>query len=101
MSKLTPLNSGIWRSQELIKPVLGSSISIQPKVVANPGMKNEIQKPNSIALGNRILVRANSQEMKIPVGRATTCKTAPILTLFHSERQIPGSAKALRQASKP
>ncbi len=50
MSKLSPLKSGIWRSQELIKPVLGSSISIQPKVVAKPGMKNEIQKPNSNAL---------------------------------------------------
>ena len=66
MSKLSPLKKGIWRSQELIRPVLGSSISIQPNVVAKPGRKNEIQKPNSKTLANRMLVRASNHETKIP-----------------------------------
>jgi hypothetical protein len=101
MSKLRPLTSGSWRNQELIRPVLGSSISIQPKVVARPGRKNEIQKPNSRALANRILVRASNQEMKMPSGKAITCKTRPIFTLFHSERQMPGSLNASRQACRP
>ena len=89
------------RSQELIKPVLGSSINIQPKVVASGGRKNEIQKPNSKASANKTLVREMSQERKIPKGRAMTCKTMPILTLFHSERQMPGSLKASRHALSP
>ncbi len=89
MSKLSPLSRGTWRSHELIKPVLGSSISIQPNVVAKPGRKNEIQKPNSKALANRMLVRASNQETKIPIGKAIICSTMPILTLFHSERQMP------------
>ncbi len=101
MSKLSPLKNGIWRNHELINPVLGSSISIQPNVVAKPGRKNEIQKPNSNALAQKILVRASNQEMKIPSGRAITCSTMPILTLFHSERQIPYSLNASRQALRP
>ncbi len=66
MSKLSPLKKGIWRSQELIRPVLGSSISIQPNVVAKLGRKNEIQKPNSKTLAKRMLVRASNHEIKIP-----------------------------------
>src|SRR5678816_2183536 len=101
MSKLSQLKPGTWRSQELISPVLGSSISIQPNVQASPGIKNDSQKPNSNKLGHKIFVRANNHDKKIPVGRAISCSTMPILTLFKRERQMPGSAKALRQASKP
>ena len=70
MSKLSPLKKGIWRSQALIRPVLGSSISIQPNVVAKLGRKNEIQKPNSKTLAKRMLVRASNHETKIPSGKA-------------------------------
>src|SRR6266550_8934312 len=101
MSKLSPLKKGIWRSQALINPVLGSSISIQPNVVAKLGGKNEIQKPNSKTLAKRILVRASNHETKIPRGKAITCNTMPIFTLFHSERQMPYSLKASRQAFNP
>ena len=81
--------------------MLGSSISIQPNVVASPGIKNEIQKPNSKALPNRIFVRASNQEMKIPIGKAIIWSTMPIFTLFHSERQMPYSLNASRQALRP
>src|SRR5258706_1732531 len=101
MSKLSPLKNGSWRSQALINPVLGSSISIQPNVVAKLGRKKETQKPNSKTLEKRMLVRASNQERKIPSGKEITCNTTPILTLFHSERQIPGSLKASRQACRP
>src|SRR4030095_2929172 len=101
MSKFSPLSRGTWRSHELIKPVLGSRISIQPNVVAKLGRKNEIQKPNSKTLANRMLVRASNHETKIPSGKAITCNTMPIFTLFHSERQMPYSLKASRQAFNP
>src|SRR6266513_3173719 len=101
MSKLSPLKKGIWRSQALIKPVLGSSISIQPNVVAKLGRKNEIQKPNSKTLAKRILVRASNQETKMPNGKAITCSRMPIFTLFPSDRQIPYSLNASRQAFNP
>src|SRR5262247_1303854 len=101
MSKLSPLRKGMLRSQLLIKPVLGSSSNIQPKVVARLGRKNDTQKPNSKTLAKKILVRASNQERKIPVGNATTCRAIPIFTLFQRERQIPGSLKASRQAFSP
>src|SRR6476660_3850191 len=101
MSKLSPLSRGTWRSHELIKPVLGSSISIQPNVVAKLGRKNEIQKPNSKTLAKIMLVRASSHERKIPSGKAITCSTIPIFTLFNNERQMPYSLKASRQAFNP
>src|ERR1041385_6067253 len=101
MSKLSALKPVNWRSHELINPVLGSSNNIQPKVVTSGGKKKEIQKPNSKALAKRILVREMSQDRKMPKGSATTCRTMPILTLFHSERQIPGSLKASRHALSP
>ena len=46
-------------------------------------------------------MRASNHEIKIPSGKAITCKMMPILTLFHSERQMPYSLNASRQDFSP
>ena len=85
----------------LIKPVLGSSNSIQPNVVASGGKINEIRKPNSSAFEKKMLVRDSNHAINMPSGSAMTCRTTPIFTLFHKDRQIPASLKASFQACSP
>src|SRR5919197_2441550 len=101
MSKLSAPKRPDCLSQLLNRPVLGSSSSIQPNVVASEGIKNEIQKQNSNTLEHKMFVRAISHERNIPSGSAINCSTMPILMLFQSERQMPGSLKASRHACSP
>ena len=69
MSKLSPLNSGIWRSQELIKPVLGSSINIQPKVVGQTGHEERNPKAELKRVGKKNIGASQQPRNENPRGQ--------------------------------
>ena len=51
--------------------------------------------------GTNFRVIGVMEERVIPSGKAITCSTMPIFTLFPSDRQIPYSLNASRQAFNP